>query len=575
MQHETPPGTDPSPAERAPDLGRANTWLLRFLPEAPPAGDELRRALVTAAVACLFAIVAPLYAVLGWLFEGPPLLYYGLAAITVTACTSALVLLKRGRYGAASWLLLLTGTAATLTTVLQEGAGGSAAGNLVLPVVMAALLFGRRGALGLGLPSLALIMTLAALEKAGLFHGTTIPHTFGLFGIVQIGSVLVMLVVFDGVRQGLVRAQHQLEEQLGRSRRLEAVGRVAGGIAHDFNNLLTVILANASLLADAQVPPPNDESVDEIRGAAKRGAQLTKQLLAFARQQRLDPRSFDLGALVAGERAMLSRLIPETITIAVERPPEPVWVNADPGQISQVLMNLVVNARDAMPEGGRLHIAVTAGAHGMHALTVRDTGAGMDTQTLERAFEPFFTTKGAVGTGLGLATVHGIVTQSGGQVRVRSGGGGTVFEVLLPTAEAPKQPVHRESSDELPRSRARTVLLVEDDAAVRAATTRLLESLGHRVVAHGDTAGALAAWRAAPAAIDLILSDVVMPGGGGPELVRALPSGHAARVVFMSGYANDAFKDAALAHVPFIAKPFTQKDLARKLEEVLGAPPPS
>jgi signal transduction histidine kinase len=573
MQHEPPPGTDASPPERGPDLGRANTWLLRFLPETPPTGDQLRRALVTAAVAGLFAIVAPLYALLGWLFEGPPLLYYGLAAATITACAGALLILKTGRYAAAAWLLLLTGTCATVATVLQEGAGGSAAGNLVLPVVMAALLVGRRGALAIGLPSLALIIVMAGLEKAGLFHATTVPHPFGVFGIVQIGSVLVMLVVFDGVRQGLVRAQRELETQLARARRLEAVGRVAGGIAHDFNNLLTVILANASLLTDAPLPPPNDESAQEIRSAARRGAQLTKQLLAFARQQRLEPRAFDLCALVAGERAMLARLIPETITIAVDRPPEPVWVNADPGQISQVLMNLVVNARDAMPAGGRLHIAVGAGSRGLPALTVRDTGAGMDKQTLERAFEPFFTTKGAVGTGLGLATVHGIVTQSGGQVRVRSGHDGTVFEVLLPGAQAPAHPQSRESSDELPRGHRRTVLLVEDDPGVRLATTRLLESLGHRVVAHGETAAALAAWRAEPAAIDLILSDVVMPGGGGPELVRALPSGHAARVIFMSGYANDAFKDAALAHVPFLAKPFTQKDLARKLEEVLAAPP--
>ena len=573
MQLDTSPGTDASPTQRQPVVGRANKWLLRFLPADPPAGDELRRALVTAAVACLFAIVAPLYTMLGWLFEGPPLLYYGLAAGTIVACTSALVLVKRGHARGAAWLMLVVGTSATVATVVNEGAGGSAAGNLVMPVVMAALLVGRRAAVAIGLPCLALVLTIAGLERAGLFHGAAASHPFSLFGIIQIGSVLVMLLVFDGVRQGLVRAQRELEQQLGRSRRLEAVGRVAGGIAHDFNNLLTVILANASMLADPPLAPPNDESVEAIRVAAKRGAQLTKQLLAFARQQRLEPRTFDLAALVASERAMLARLIPETITIAVDRPPGPVWVNADQGQISQVLLNLVVNARDAMPEGGRLTVGVTVGANGLHTLTVRDTGVGMDSNTLERAFEPFFTTKGAVGTGLGLATVHGIVTQSGGQVRVRTGAEGTTFEVLLPEAKEPTVPPRRESSDEVPRGRRRRVLLVEDDPAVRASTTRLLESLGHDVVAHGDATAALQAWRAAPMAIDLILSDVVMPGGGGPELVRALPAGHAARVVFMSGYANDAFKDATLAHVPFIAKPFTQRDLALKLEEVLASPP--
>jgi signal transduction histidine kinase/CheY-like chemotaxis protein len=551
-------------------MGRANVFLLRFLPREVPQGDDLRRALVTSAVACLFFFVAPLYALAARLFERPPSVYYVLALQAGVGCAGALVLLKMGRIRAAAWLLLFVGTLATATTAILEGASGQAAGNLVLPVVMAVLLIGWRAALGIGLPSLALIVTLAVLEHAGRFHPATLPHPIGVFALVQVGAVMVMLVVFDGVRLGLVRAQRELEAQLARAGRLEAVGRVAGGVAHDFNNLLTVILANASLLAE----DPSAASVDEIRVAAKRGAQLTKQLLAFARQQRLEPRTFDLAALVVEERTMLARLIPESIAIEVARPEVPVWVHADPGQISQVLLNLVVNARDAMASGGRVQITVGPGGEGFAALVVRDTGVGMDPKTLERAFEPFFTTKGAVGTGLGLATVHGIVTQSGGRVHAHSGPAGTAFEVLLPAAREPANPPKRESSDELPRARRRTILLVEDDDAVRSATRRVLQSLGHDVVAHGDIAAALAAWRAAPAAFDLILSDVVMPGGGGPELLRLLPADSGARVLFMSGYTNDALKDPELARVPFIPKPFTERDLARKLDEVFAGVAP-
>jgi signal transduction histidine kinase/CheY-like chemotaxis protein len=551
---------------RASALGHVNAWAMRFLPSVPPQGDELRRALVTAAVACLFVVVAPGYALLAWLFEQPPAIYYGLAIGAAVACMCALALLKKGRFSAAAWALLLAGTSAVGVTAVREGASSQAAGNLVLPVVMAALIVGWRAALAIGLPGVGLIVVLGVLERLGLYHPAAAPHAFGVFALVQVGAVMMMLLVFDGVRLGLVEAQRELEAQLAQSHRLEAVGRVAGGVAHDFNNLLTIIVANASLMADSSA---NDASVAEIRAAAQRGSQLTKQLLAFSRQQKLEPRAFDLAALVTEERAMLARLIPESIRIEVTTPPGPVWAHADPGQISQVVLNLVVNARDAMPAGGTLHINVARGADERVLLDVRDTGVGMDAHTLERAFEPFFTTKGAVGTGLGLATVHGIVTQSGGQIRVRSGAGGTEFEVSLPAAKAPEGPI-RQSSGELPKLRRKLILLVEDDDGVRVATTRLLKALGHDVVACAEIGTALATWQKDGARIDLILSDVVMPGGGGPELVRALPPEGAARVLFMSGYTNDALQAPELAGVPFIAKPFTQRELARKLEEVLA-----
>ncbi len=549
-------------------MGRVNAWLMRFLPARPPQGEALRRALVTAAVACLFAIVAPVYAGLSFLFEKPPLIYYGLAIETAVACTAALLLLKRGRFRGSAWVLMLAGTSAVVTTAVREGASSQAAGNLVLPVVMAVLILGWRGALTIGVPGVLLIGTMGVLERAGLFHPAAETHGLGVFAIVQVSAVMVMLLVFDGVRLALVEAQRELEAQLARAHRLEAVGRVAGGVAHDFNNLLTVILANASLLAETT---HDDPSVADIRAAAQRGSQLTKQLLAFSRQQKLEPRTFDLAAQVSEERVLLGRLIPESIKIEVERPPHPVWVHADPGQISQVVLNLVVNARDAMPGGGRLHITVARADEERVRLEVRDTGVGMDPHTLERAFEPFFTTKGAVGTGLGLATVHGIVTQSGGQIRVRSGVGGTTFEVTLPAGDGADEPT-RQSSGELPMLRRKMILLVEDDPGVRAATARLLKALGHDVTACGDVATALAAWRKSGSRIDLILSDVVMPNGGGPELVRALPAGSGARVLFMSGYTNDALEAPDLARIPFLSKPFTRHELARKLEEVLTAP---
>jgi signal transduction histidine kinase/CheY-like chemotaxis protein len=559
--------------ERAARLGRAwvrrrvNAWLMRWLPRSPPQGDALRAALVTAAVACLVVALAPLYALLTWLLERPPTIYYGIALEAALGAAAALLLLRRGRLRSSAWLLLLVSLVAVATTLAREGSSSQAAGNLAITVVMAALLVGWRAALTTGLLSLTLVAVLGALEHVGLFHPTPPTHAQGVFALIQVGSIMVMLLVFDGVRLGLIEAQRELERRLAQGQRLEAVGRVAGGVAHDFNNLLTVILANASLMAES--PLVSDASVHEIRAAAQRGSQLTKQLLAFSRQQKLEPRTFDLAALVTEERAMLARLIPETILIAVERPRGPVWAHADPGQISQVILNLVVNARDAMSGGGTLTIGVSRGA-GRVLLQVRDTGVGMDSQTLERAFEPFFTTKGAVGTGLGLATVHGIVTQSGGQIRVRSGPAGTEFDVSLPAGEAPADARLLESSGELPRARRRMILLVEDDDAVRTATTRVLKALGHDVTACAEIGSALATWRADPAAIDLILSDIVMPGGGGPELLRALPPGHAARVLFMSGYTNDALNAPDLARVPFLAKPFTQRELACKLADVLG-----
>ena len=366
---------------------------------------------------------------------------------------------------------------------------------------------------------------------------------------------MVMLVVFDGVRLGLVRAQHELEAQLSRSRRLEAIGRVAGGVAHDFNNLLTVILANASLLAE-EPPLSSDASVLEIRAAAKRGAQLTRQLLAFARQQRLEPRAFDLAALVTEERTMLARLIPENVTIEVDCPDRPVWVHADPGQIPAGPAATSSSTRATpCPPGASCGSSSRAGdvglrqphglRHGPRAWTRRRSSAPSSRSSRPRA--PWARASAS-------RPSTGSSPRAAGRCACTRAPGGTEFVVLLPAAVAPRSarigpgastscraPVDGRSSS------SRTT------PPSGSATTRLLQSPGHDVVAHADITGALADLAAGrPTAFDLILSDVVMPGGGGPELLRVLPPDSGARVLLMSGYAYDALRDPDLARVPFI-----------------------
>jgi len=413
----------------------------------------------------------------------------------------------------------------------------------------------------------------------------------------QISSLIVMLVIFDRVRLRIVQAHRQLEAKLLQAQRLEAVGRLAGGIAHDFNNLLTVILANVSLLSRTDVDLHGHPEVDDIRQAAERAAQLTRQLLAFSRRQKLEPRVFDLVALLREEEGILRRLIPESIRMEVDSPDGPLWVHADPGQLSQVLVNLATNARDAMPEGGTLRLSAARATEiegsGPHAetrgpgdrvlrsgayacLRVRDTGAGMDPATIERAFDPFFTTKEAgAGTGLGLAIVHGIVTQSGGAVRVTSEpGSGTQFSIYFPeTSIAPSPAPPRGLPAARVPERRRAILLVEDDGAVRSAAARMLRSLGHRVIECAQPAEARAIWRTSAAEIDVVVSDVILPGVTGPRLVAELLASHPVRVLFISGYLDDALKDPLLERAAFLPKPFSPQDLEAKLGAVLAAPP--
>ncbi|HWP62337.1 MAG TPA: ATP-binding protein [Candidatus Binatia bacterium] len=380
--------------------------------------------------------------------------------------------------------------------------------------------------------------------------------------------------------------RRRLEAHVQRVERMEAIGQLAGGIAHDFNNLLTVIGGHADLiLACVPVEAPVATEAAEIRAAVERASGLTRQLLAVSRRQILEPRPVDLAATVGGLEPMLRRLLGERIELVVERAPG-AWVEADPAQLEQVVLNLAVNARDAMPDGGRLTIAVGLARAGSMVdgrsepleteavlLRVQDTGVGMSPEVAARAFEPFYTTKPAgVGTGLGLATVYGIVRQSGGEVFLETApGAGATFTIVLPRIDPPTA---EPAAAEAPAAARRpgTILLVEDEAAVRALVRRILEGDGYAVVEAADGGAAEAAAADLDAPPDLLVSDVVLPGLTGPELARRLRARWPdLRIVFVSGYpAPEAGLDGAAEGAAFLAKPFSPDQLRAAVATALG-----
>jgi PAS domain S-box-containing protein len=387
-----------------------------------------------------------------------------------------------------------------------------------------------------------------------------------------------------------VTDQHILQAQFQQVQKMDAVGRLAGGIAHDFNNLLTAILGYCELLLEDLAPDsPIRPALSEIQKAGTRAAGLTRQLLSFSRKQIIEPKVFDLNAAVNDMRPMLERLIGENIVISVKTTAGPARILADQGQIEQVIMNLAVNARDAMPGGGALlieianveldehyaakHLSATAGAY--VALIVTDTGSGMTPDVQEHLFEPFFTTKEkGKGTGLGLATVHGIVTRSGGSIGVYSElGKGTAFKVYLPaTTEdaAPSDAIQAPAEIPAPRPAHATVLIVDDAEGLRELARRILERHGYTVLTAADATEAIALFDQ-HADIDILLTDVIMPGTSGPDLTRALIAKRASlRVIFMSGYTDDAIGHHGVfaAGTTFLEKPFTASALAKKVGEV-------
>jgi two-component system, cell cycle sensor histidine kinase and response regulator CckA len=389
-------------------------------------------------------------------------------------------------------------------------------------------------------------------------------------------------------------AEGRLELQLVQAQKMEAVGLLAGGVAHDFNNLVTAIRGYGELALRRMEPQsPLRHYVEEIVKAGDRAAGLTRQLLAFSRKQLLQPRVLDLRAVVDEVQGLLHRLIGEDIELVTIHAPALGPVRADPVQMEQVLMNLAINARDAMAQGGRLTIetadvdleqpavrqgvAVAAGRY--VRITVRDTGHGMDAETQARAFEPFFTTKEVgKGTGLGLATVYGIVKQSGGFVWVDSEPGrGTTFEICLPRADAAAEaPAPLAAASPLPRG-AGTLLVVEDEQGVRELLQELLESAGYKVLAADRPSVALRVAEAFSGPIHLLVSDVVMPEMTGPELARRLGERRPdTRVLFLSGYTSGVIADKGYlgGDEQFLQKPFTADALETKVREILEASAP-
>ncbi len=387
-----------------------------------------------------------------------------------------------------------------------------------------------------------------------------------------------------------VTEARRLEEQFRQAQKMEAVGRLAGGVAHDFNNLLSVIMGYSELAQDATpAGTAVRKQLDQIKKAAERAAALTRQLLAFSRQQVLELKVLNLNAVVNNVSKMLLRLIGEDITLNL-KPGEPLGsVKADLGQIEQVLMNLAVNARDAMPEGGKIvietsnveldetyakqHPSFRPGSYVM--LSFSDTGCGMDAKTRSRLFEPFFTTKGpGKGTGLGLSTVYGIVKQSGGYIWAYSEPGrGATFKIYLPRVGSPAPTLHSERLDLVFDHGTETVLLVEDDNSLRALTAELLRGAGYIVLEAADGNAAIEIANRHLDSIGLVLTDVIMPGMSGGDLVvhlRHLRSKLA--VLFMSGYASDLISRAGVPESDrsVLHKPFTRRSLLTKVRSVLN-----
>ena len=391
------------------------------------------------------------------------------------------------------------------------------------------------------------------------------------------------------------REKEALEEQLGQAQKMEAIGRLAGGVAHDFNNLLSVVAGRSQLLLlHLASHDPNRRDVELIQKSAERAAKLTRQLLAFSRKQVLEPKIVDLSAVVSTVEPFLRRLLGEDIELAVSSHEGLGRVRADPGQIEQVILNLAINARDAMPRGGRLTIEtanveldetyarhraeVRPGPHVMLAVT--DTGVGMDATTLARLFEPFFTTKEpGTGTGLGLATVYGIVKQSGGHVAVYSEAGhGATFKVYLPRVETALE-AGASVPAAMPAARGpETVLLVEDEPDVQELAEDVLKTWGYTVLKAGDPAEALGLAGRHDGPIHLLMTDLIMPGMDGRELAdRLLVDRPAMKLLFMSGYTNAAIihHEGLDAGASFLQKPFTPDALVRRVREVLNQPPGS
>ncbi|HUQ87839.1 MAG TPA: MASE1 domain-containing protein [Vicinamibacterales bacterium] len=461
------------------------------------------------------------------------------------------------------------------------------------PIVgWAGLRFGTRGA-----TTIVAMLSAFAIAIAGMgigpFSAFPVEFTqFLLFAFLALGSLSgLLLAAIMAERDDALTKRLLLEEQLRHSQKMEAVGRLAGGIAHDFNNLLTAIIGYTEIVLTSL--DPTDErraDAEEIGRAAMRAADLTRQMLAFSRRQVLQPKVIDLNTALSKVEPMLRRVIGEDISMTVTGKASSAFVRVDPGQVEQVVMNLVVNARDAMPKGGRLTVETAdavlddaaladspearPGAYVM--LSVSDTGTGMSTEVRARIFEPYFTTKDVgKGTGLGLSTAYGIVRQSEGHISVSSELGlGTTFRIYLPRSEAPVQSAADTGGEKMPDG-TEHILLVEDDSSVRRLSKELLIRLGYSVTEAASGRAGLALGSDDTRHFDLAVCDVILGDMSGPAVAEALSALRPAiRVLYMSGYTDEAIVRTGVLDEgkPFLQKPFTPMQLAKKVREVLDEP---
>ena len=466
-------------------------------------------------------------------------------------------------------------------------------GFLFFPFVgWAGLRFGARGA-----ATVTSIVAAFAIAVAGLRLGPFVDYPVEfvqalLFGFLSLGSLSgLLLAAIMAEREDAMAKRLQLEEQLRHSQKMEAVGRLAGGIAHDFNNLLTAIIGYTEIVLYS-LDPKDDRRADaeEIGRAAMRAADLTRQMLAFSRRQVLQPKIIDLNTALTKVEPMLRRMIGEDIVMNVNGRAAHPFVRVDPGQVEQVVMNLVVNARDAMPKGGRLVVETADATLDAAAiadmpdarpgdyvmLSVSDTGVGMPPEVRARIFEPYFTTKDVgKGTGLGLSTAYGIVRQSDGHIALSSEVGlGTTFRIYLPRSEAPQPAAADATTEKMPEG-AEHILLVEDDSSVRRLVKELLVRLGYSVTEAASGRAGLALGSDDTRHFDLALCDVILGDMSGPAVAEALSALRPSiRVLYMSGYADEAIVRTGVLDEgkPFLQKPFTPLQLSKKIREVLDQP---
>ncbi len=596
-------------------MTRVISWLNRV-----PAADPLERTYSLAVqTACLVAAVVLGIGLTRGIQVGAPAPLLVRDTINLAIAVSTVLMLRVGRTRVA-WRFLVAGVSANYLFWL------AALGlefnryellQLAISLTAMALLLGRRW-LWVGFLASAGAVGVAAMRDAGLLWArgplpATVPAvTLPGATIAVMGIIAVLLDRFGlTVRQALdaallreselARANAALREEaaahlrtsamLVQSQKMEAIGRLAGGVAHDFNNILTSVVCSAHLARDGLASADSARAdLDQVLDDAERAASLTRQLLAFARRQVVEPHRVQVGDLVRGLEKMLRRLLGEDVELVITTGTSRSVVLVDPGQLEQVLINLTVNARDAMPRGGRLSIEVTTVRNGAGPepgppgpaaggdwvlMEITDNGVGMAPEVRDCIFEPFFTTKDSgYGTGLGLATCHGIVEEAGGAITVSSEiGAGTTFRVYLPcVVGAPEQ--LGEGAGGAVRGGDEALLVAEDDAKVRSSAVRVLRSLGYTVLEAETVEEASSAAAGRRGGIDLLVADVVLRGGSGRDLATVLRAAWPSmRVLFVSGYTDDAIIRHGVEQrgVAFLAKPFTPEALGRKVRDVLDA----